>query len=306
MDSLERRRHAHPWWGQLDLLNMFPYDPFEELCSPRWEDREAEWVALTMRLNTLLTNVLGQGVNRILDVAAGSGFTAAHLAWCSTQVRRASKWHVVAGIASEGDEAAVRASVRRLRATRYLEAVDVLNPCDLSRYPDNAFGVVYAFGPFHTLDNYDRDRALEEMARVLVPGGRVIVTFKLRRGAVARAVTDVSNWESLDDLMHLALFNNPERYGPIENPPQLGNYTYTDLEEIRDVFSLAGLEEIEYIPVDTLVGWMPPEGWRRIKELGRDAFNALLTMDDTLAFDPSMLGMSSELLYIGGKPTDVE
>jgi ubiquinone/menaquinone biosynthesis C-methylase UbiE len=180
----------------------------------------------------------------------------------------------------------------------------VLDPTDLSRFADNSFDLVYALGPLHTLLDRDRQRVIAEMARVLTPGGRAIATFKLRRGAVARAVSDPSTWENLDDLMHLALFNNPEQYGSIENPPQLGGYEYTDLQEIRDVFSSVGLEEIDYLPVDTLVGWIPPSGWQKIKELGRDAYTTLLTIDDTLAFDSSMLGMSTEILYVGGKPTD--
>jgi SAM-dependent methyltransferase len=303
MESLEQRRHAHPWWGApARLLNMFSFDPFAELLSPRWEGREAEWTRLTMQLNVLLSYVFGKGVSRVLDVAAGSGFVAAHLAWSSTQVRL-EKWRVTAGVASEGEEAEIRAAVRRLRATRYLEAVDMLDPRDLSRYADESFDVVYAFGPLYQLHDDDRHRVIAEMARVLAPRGRAIATFKLRRGAVARAVSNPSTWENLDDLMHLALFDNPKRYAPIENPPQLGAYTYTDLEEIRHLFGSAGLKEIERIPVDVLVGWLPPSGWNKIKELGREAFNTLLTMDDTLAFDPSMHGMSSEILVVGGKTT---
>lgn len=307
MSNDETSRTDHPWWYAPSMrLQVTYFDPYDEFMNS--DEPSAEWMVIDMRMGMLWHYLMDElGPLRVLDVAAGSGFYTAEVAWSSTQVER-WKWRVVAGASSEERRKAVWSAARELGAEEFVEAVEVLDPHNLEPLEDESFDLVYAFGPLYELtDEADRQRVVTELYRILKPGGLAIATFKQRRAAIAKVVIDPDGWESEDDLVHLALFSDPEHYRPlIETPPQLSFPHYASVDEVRDLFAESGFEEVEVTPMDPLVGWVPDEVWAKVRRLGPWTFNTLSTMDGIFGEDSNLLGMSPEVMYTARKPSPLD
>jgi SAM-dependent methyltransferase len=104
-------------------------------------------------------------LGRALDAGAGPGHDAAFLA--------ARGWSVLAvdlsGEALKLAEKTVRAEGQQGRVT--LREADVLK----LKEPSESFALVHDRGCFHTLPAEDRPRYVSQMARLLQPGGKVVL-----------------------------------------------------------------------------------------------------------------------------------
>lgn len=84
----------------------------------------------------------------------------------------------------------VGAVIEKLRAA---DASLQVEPGDITqlRYADGTFGTVLAFGLLHNLQPPALEKAVAEIRRVLMPGGRVCVSFR---------ADNIQNW--LNDVMY--------------------------------------------------------------------------------------------------------
>jgi ubiquinone/menaquinone biosynthesis C-methylase UbiE len=117
--------------------------------------------------------------DRVLDVATGTGGLLRELA------RRRPRPAEVVGIDRSASMLAVAAAHGPPVGWRLL-------PGDAGRlpFPDRRFEVVTACYLLHLLDREARARTIAEIARVLLPGGRVVtVTVESRRPAARAALT---------------------------------------------------------------------------------------------------------------------
>ena len=117
---------------------------------------------------------------RVLDVATGTGDVALEIARQTAASVRIVGADFTQGMLVRGREK-IAASSQRGR----IELVNA--PCEALPHPDRTFdGVTIAFGIRNVVD---RERGLGEMARVLKPGGRVVVLeFATPRSRLFRAV----------------------------------------------------------------------------------------------------------------------
>ena len=181
-----------------------------------------------------------------------------------------------------------------------VEEIVEADACDLGRWPDGSFDTALSLGPFYHLPApADRDRAAAELARVLRPAGLAFVALMPRYAFLRRtlALPDERPRLARPDFVARVLddgvFINdlPGRftdgYGlrPEEVAPFFARHGFIMLALLASQGIAAGLEDA----LAELPGSNPA------------AYQATLEVVVRTADDPSILGLSSHLLYVGRK-----
>ena len=139
-----------------------------------------------------------------------------------------------------------------LRAERFIQG----DARDLGVFDDESFDAVLLLGPlYHLIERDDRSLALNEMIRILKPGGRAIVAFLNSWGLLRSGIVDFPkryvNAAFLRGMLGEQTFEDHELSGFTEchwsNPEIAGD----DLRE-------AGLRIVSYAGVEGFVGGMAP------------------------------------------------
>jgi len=229
---------------------------------------------------------------RILDIGGGPGRYSLWLAERGHTVTLADLSPALIALAREK----VAASPG---ATR-IEEIVVADVCDLARWATDSFGAVLALGPFYHLPNPDdRERAVDELARVLAPGGVAFVALMPRYAFLRRtlAIPDerhhLSSPSFVARLLDDGVFENdvPGRF--------TGGYGVRP-EEIAPFFARHGFIALALLATESIV----PDLQEQLAALAVDNPEARRTMLHTLmrvADDPSILGLANHLLYVGQK-----
>jgi S-adenosylmethionine-dependent methyltransferase len=224
--------------------------------------------------------------SRVLDVGGGPGRWAIWLA---------QRGHRVAlGDLSPAQLEIARREIAAAGVT--VEETVELDARDLSRFADGSFDAVLSMGPFyHLLESADRERAATEACRVLRVGGRLFATTMTR---YAWLLSVVFEWGSsrLDDtrrMLDSGVYRNEER----------GRFTDGYLHHPRDVpalFEAAGFESRVLMASQGFLSQVQ-EQVAELQERDEPAWQALIEMAYETATDPSLLGTSGHLLYIGDR-----
>ncbi|MDO8739216.1 MAG: class I SAM-dependent methyltransferase [Candidatus Deferrimicrobium sp.] len=181
----------------------------------------------------LLSHATLQARERVLDVACGTGIVA----------RQAAPLVGTGGqVAALDMNPAMLAVARAIPATsgttiRWHEGNAMALP-----FPESAFDVVLCQ---HGLQFFpDRAGAVREMRRVLAPGGRALVIVLQ---AIARHPVFEALMESV--ARHLSL--------PVS--AFMTPFALCDAAELRNLFTAAGFEKVDILPVSTTVRFPEPE-----------------------------------------------
>jgi ubiquinone/menaquinone biosynthesis C-methylase UbiE len=263
----------------------------------RWYDAKAEWqwawsdrnpveFAVTLRA---LAEHLPPPPARILDVGGGPGRYAIALA---QQGYRVTLFELSA---ASLDLARQKAAEHGVQLESYVHGTAT----DLGAFTGERFDVVLAMGPFyHLLTLAEREQALAEARRVLIPGGLLFATFLCRftplRFAAHNVPTGVYPGPGTDEFLAtgvMVLSGDPEVEGGwvdayCERP-----------EAIRPFLERGGFEALDLVGTEGLysflqdkAGGVPPDRW--------DAF---VDLNYRLGKEPSLLGATEHLLGIGRK-----
>jgi ubiquinone/menaquinone biosynthesis C-methylase UbiE len=168
-------------------------------------------------------------------------------------------------------------------------------------FPDASADFVLLLGPlYHLTAAHDRARALEEVVRVLKPGGRLFAAA-------------ISRWASALDGLVRDLFQEPRFAAIVEQ--DVDNGQHRNPTERLDFFTTAYFHRPDDLRAEVRAagllidglygvegpGWMLPDVAARLADTRRRA--DLLRVARTLESEPSVLGVSAHLLVVARKST---
>ena len=245
------------------------------------------------------THALGRHLpqkGRILALGGGPGRYSIWLAQRGYQV-------VLADISPNLLDIA-RDKIAKAGVQSQIEAVATCDACDLSPFDDNSFDSVVCLGPFyHLIEATDRKKAIRELVRVLKPDGIAFVAFMPIYTLLRRTLAHKDERHHLaqpafvSGLMDKGVFSNdvPGRftagYGVKPN-------------EVAPFMEQHGLQTIELL-ADTGFATGQSEQLAELKESNPSAYDSTMDIILSTANDPSLLGGSTHLLYVGRKVAQV-
>jgi ubiquinone/menaquinone biosynthesis C-methylase UbiE len=151
-----------------------------------------QWRELRQRTATLAQLQPGDAV---LDVGCGTGTLALEVA------RRVGRAGRVAGV-DPGTEQIARARAKATR--RHLPIEFQVGVIEQLAFPDRSFDVVFSTLMMHHLPTPLKRQGLAEIARVLKPGGRLVIAdFKRKQERAGQAVRFHAGGSSMQDLAAL-------------------------------------------------------------------------------------------------------
>ena len=258
-----------------------------------------EWLRLTRPEGVIefavTTYVLNRHLpqhGRVLDIGGGPGRYSIWLAQRGYRV-------VLADLSPNLLEIA-RAKIAEAGVWSQIEEVVTCDACDLSRFGDSSFDTVLCLGPFyHLVDLADREKAASELVRVLKPNGIACVafmpiyTFLRRTLALEDERHHLAQPEFVSRLMNEGVFLND-----IAGRFSAGYGVRP--QEVAPFLEKHGLATVELL-ADT--GFAAPHA-RHLEELAESDFKTyerVMGIVASTANDPSLLGASIHLLYVGQK-----
>ncbi len=267
------------------------YDSFGKWSWERFADPNAGAIRFAINCHAIESRLVTGA--RVLDLGGGPG--------------RYSFWLAERGFRVVlADLSPALLALARARATvtghdAQLEALVEADACDLSVWCDGAFDAVLAMGPFYHLpDQKDRDLAATEIARVLRPGGLAFVTLIPYTVFLRRALTTNNGQHLLElprfvsDVLEYGVFLDDEHHGF----PDGYSAHPTD---IAPFFERHGFTTVAVLASDSIVPDLP----QSLTDLATNSpahYQAALDILIQIAGEPSILGMSNEVLYVGRKP----
>jgi len=255
-----------------------------------WPEGAIEFAVTTYALNRHLPPS-----GRILDIGGGPGRYSIWLAQHG--------YTVVLGDLSPNLLDIARDRIAQAGVQAQIENVVVCDTCDLSRFEDDSFDAVLCLGPFyHLVDPVDREQAAAELVRVLKPGGATFVafmplyTFLRRTLALKDERHHLARPEFVSRLMSEGAFLNDVAgrftagYGvrPHEVAPFLERHGLTTVALLADTgFAASQAQQLA-----------------ELAESDPEAYEAAMEIILRTSDDPSLLGGSIHLLYVGQKRVD--
>ena len=167
---------------------------------------------------------------------------------------------------------------------------------DLSAVNDDDFDAVLIMGPlYHLVRSSDRGLALAESLSRLRSGGLIFSTFLSRFGVLGDLMTRVPQW--IDDADHVRALVDVGRRP--ENAPRGGFRGYFALpSEIVALHEDLGIETIAFAGVEPVIS----SDDAKYNDLHGEERTAWLDLLFEISIEPSIVGASRHLLYIGRKP----
>jgi SAM-dependent methyltransferase len=218
---------------------------------------------------------------KIIDIG---GATGVHARWLAEDGHRV---HLVDAVRRRVD------AVDHLATAGFAVTAELGDARSLTA-ADATFDAALLFGPmYHLTERAERVRALEEAARVVVPGGPVFIA------AISRFASLLSGlaYEFLFDTGFRAIVERDLHDGQHRNPthrPEWFTVAYFhDPEDLLDEVRASGLAPVEVLGVEGPAAWLPQLASRWREPAGREAilFAAEATQHQP-AFSPHLIAVA--------------
>jgi S-adenosylmethionine-dependent methyltransferase len=264
-------------------------DPITEVRAYYDKQPDREWhrllrhrveYALTLRAlrDTLPANA------RVLDVGGGPGRYAVALASAGHTV---TLFDLSPRLLARARD---HAAERKVRLAGYVEGTAT----DLSAFDNASFEAVLLLGPLYHLSlAEEREQALREARRVLVPGGALLAAFTTRYAPLrALARNDprllIREAERYETLLSSGVLPGPATGDEVVN----GHYARPD--EVSPLLEGAGFAPPRLLAAEGILDGIE----ERVVGLQGPAWNAWADLNYDLADDPGLLASASHLLAI--------
>jgi SAM-dependent methyltransferase len=265
---------------------------YAALGEREWKRLSTPTGAIEFAVNThVLERHLPPGA-RVLDVGGGP---ARYALWLAERGHRVT----LADLSPELLAIARRQVGQSRHRTRVEEIVEA-DARDLSRWPDGAFDAALSLGPFYHLpDAQDRERAAGELARVLRAGGLAFVAFMTRYSFLRRTAALPDERHHLTQPEFVARLMEDGAF--INDVP--GRFTHgygAEPSEIAPFFARRGFDTVELLASEG-IAWGIEDALAEMSTDDPQAHQVMVDMVIRTAGDPSILGASDHLLYVGRK-----
>lgn len=171
---------------------------------------------------------------------------------------------------------------------------------NLDMLEDNQFDASLMLGPmYHLQQENDRIKAIQELHRVTKKNGLVFVAFMPRIRQILTSLKSPENWKPNDNMDTIVQFSESGCFNHADEGRFTGAY-YFEVKDINSFMETHGFESLKLIG-SNIAAILGQQDWKYWQEKGDQEMNKILKLLINKATDPSIIGVSSHLLYIGRK-----
>lgn len=173
------------------------------------------------------------------------------------------------------------------------------NAMELDCFADMTFDAAVMMGPlYHLQEQGERRGAIRELRRITKPGGTAAVAFMPRSAFLQQCIKNPLQWRPNDRIDALVEFAKTGVF----NHSDAGRFTgmYGErVERIIPFMEEEGFETLKLIGSDGYGAALHGQSYEYWSGQGEESYRQLMELISELSDDPSMLGSSTHILYIG-------
>lgn len=171
---------------------------------------------------------------------------------------------------------------------------------NLHMFKDEQFEAVLMLGPmYHLQEEKARIKAVQELMRFTKKDGMVFVAFMPRTWHILASLVSPEKWKPNDNMYSIYQFFQSGCFNHAEPGRFTGAY-YFNIEEIKPFMEKQGFETIGLIG-SNVGAILNNDNWDYWRSQGEQEMTRLISFIHERAADPNLLGISSQVLYIGKK-----
>ncbi|ANE46469.1 methyltransferase [Paenibacillus swuensis] len=260
------------------------YSQFDE-----WGRLDREPLEFTINLHYIKQYLAASGT--ILDNGAGPGKYAMELAKLGYNVTLSDLTPKLVDTAKQ--------KAAELGLSEQFNGFHVLNATHLEGIADEIYDASLMLGPlYHLQKEEERISAVRELHRVTKRDGIVFVAFQSRMKMTITSLQYPQSWKPNDNLDTIKEFYETGVFNHNDKGRFTGAY-YFDIDEVRPFMEKYGFDTIDLIGSSSVGAMLTDEQKQYWIEKGEYA--KVIDFLISVAKDPSVLGISSHLLYVGRK-----
>jgi ubiquinone/menaquinone biosynthesis C-methylase UbiE len=258
------------------------YSSFDE-----WGRLDREPLEFTINLHYIRQYLPSSG--NVLDNGAGPGKYSMELAKLGYNVTLSDITPQLVEIAKQ--------KASELGLTEQFNGFHVLNATHLDGVANEIYDASLMLGPlYHLQKEEERVSAVRELFRVTKRNGIVFVAFQSRMRMTITSLQFPQYWKPNDNMDSIYEFYENGIFNHNDKGRFTGAY-YFNMDEIKPFMEKVGFETIDLIGSSSFGAMLKNEQKQYWADQGE--YEKLINFLITTAKDPSLLGISSHLLYIG-------